>query len=785
MSQDVTAVIKFVADDQTAGAFSSANRSLKNQEKAIQRVVDQQKKLTREAGKSADQIAIETLKRSGAKDEIIAQVVALQEERQAILQAKTARKEGINEVDRMIAAMRDQAATIGMSKAALAEHKAVQQGATAAQLASIQAIQAEIDAKQQETQATIQTSSAADQLIQKLQTQINTFDMSEDAVLEYKLRLDGATDAQIAQIAGLQEQSRAMQKQIPLYQRMKQQLRFIRGGFGQVGHQVQDIAVQLQGGTDAMIVFGQQGSQIASLFGPGGAAIGALLAVGAAAYTVFKNFELSSNEIAELREELKEFEPKSEAARESLARTQALLTASQRNILREEIEELSDQLNDAAGKGLLAIERYKQIGHILADEPKAELIETIQSAGLEAQTAETRLFKLRDELIALGGAVTDFPEEDFLEKVRNLFADPLFGGREIEPPTPEVDTSAAEAAAADFLNIERTFLTGIKKINSDFDLIKDQIVETAELAGIEGDRLNQAIQANEAARQAALDKFHADEYAKQVAHSEALRQERLAREAAIQEIEDEARQREKDARQARLDDFEASLAREEALLEEQKNMRISAIDELMAAVAREDQYNKDVAAAKVSLNQQVLSSAQSLTQGLLAGMNKESSAYKAVFAAAQALAIAQTVINTEMAAIAALAPPPVGLGPTAGLGYSKAIRAIGYASVGLIAAQTVSSFEGGGFTGRGSRSGGIDGRGGFPAILHPNETVIDHDGGGMQPIVVNQTINVTTGVQQTVRAEIANLLPQISEAAKSAVADSRMRGGNFGGAMGA
>jgi hypothetical protein len=42
-------------------------------------------------------------------------------------------------------------------------------------------------------------------------------------------------------------------------------------------------------------------------------------------------------------------------------------------------------------------------------------------------------------------------------------------------------------------------------------------------------------------------------------------------------------------------------------------------------------------------------------------------------------------------------------------------------------------FEGGGHTGSGSRSGGVDGRGGFPAILHPNETVIDHTKpGGIQ-----------------------------------------------------
>lgn len=39
------------------------------------------------------------------------------------------------------------------------------------------------------------------------------------------------------------------------------------------------------------------------------------------------------------------------------------------------------------------------------------------------------------------------------------------------------------------------------------------------------------------------------------------------------------------------------------------------------------------------------------------------------------------------------------------------------------------SFDGGGYTGTGARSGGVDGKGGFPAILHPNETVIDHSKG--------------------------------------------------------
>jgi phosphoglycolate phosphatase-like HAD superfamily hydrolase len=71
------------------------------------------------------------------------------------------------------------------------------------------------------------------------------------------------------------------------------------------------------------------------------------------------------------------------------------------------------------------------------------------------------------------------------------------------------------------------------------------------------------------------------------------------------------------------------------------------------------------------------------------------------------------------------------------------------------------SFDGGGYTGAGARSGGIDGRGGFPAILHPNETVIDHSrgqsGGGGQVSVV-------------VRMEGGNLVPVIESVSGSVTA---------------
>lgn len=54
---------------------------------------------------------------------------------------------------------------------------------------------------------------------------------------------------------------------------------------------------------------------------------------------------------------------------------------------------------------------------------------------------------------------------------------------------------------------------------------------------------------------------------------------------------------------------------------------------------------------------------------------------------------------------------------------------------------------------------------------------------GGSEIVINQTLQITTGVQSTVRAEIATLMPQIAAITKSAVADARARGGSFSAAM--
>lgn len=80
---------------------------------------------------------------------------------------------------------------------------------------------------------------------------------------------------------------------------------------------------------------------------------------------------------------------------------------------------------------------------------------------------------------------------------------------------------------------------------------------------------------------------------------------------------------------------------------------------------------------------------------------------------------------------------------------------------GVMGTPTVPSFDGGGNTWRGPRAGGVDGKGGRFALLHPNETVFDHvkntgGYGGVSKSVVIYTTNNFNGVtREEVMADVA------------------------------
>lgn len=112
---------------------------------------------------------------------------------------------------------------------------------------------------------------------------------------------------------------------------------------------------------------------------------------------------------------------------------------------------------------------------------------------------------------------------------------------------------------------------------------------------------------------------------------------------------------------------------------------------------------------------------------------------------------------------------------------------------GRSTATTTASSLGSGITIPGRAMGGTVGVGkpymvgeNGPELFIPGQTgtVVPNGQLGGSGAVVNQTINISTGVSQTVRAEIVNMLPRIMESTKAAIADSRRRGGGFAKMMG-
>lgn len=101
------------------------------------------------------------------------------------------------------------------------------------------------------------------------------------------------------------------------------------------------------------------------------------------------------------------------------------------------------------------------------------------------------------------------------------------------------------------------------------------------------------------------------------------------------------------------------------------------------------------------------------------------------------------------------------------------------------------SLDGGGYTGSGSRSGGLDGKGGFMAMLHPKETIIDHtkskssqgssDSGS---VVINQSFNFSANGDDSVKRIIAQAAPKIAQMTKSEIINDRKRGGSMKAAFG-
>ena len=160
------------------------------------------------------------------------------------------------------------------------------------------------------------------------------------------------------------------------------------------------------------------------------------------------------------------------------------------------------------------------------------------------------------------------------------------------------------------------------------------------------------------------------------------------------------------------------------------------------------------------------------TTTVVAGTAAQATAGVAANAAAAASAVATGATITASMAPAAVATTLA----TGGVSAGYAIAAI-LAALALIPMFAGSRERGGDVIGGRSYLVGENG----PEMFTPRSTGSISPNGSGGTIV--QNINISTGVAQTVRAEVLSLMPQIISAAKNAVSDARQRGGSYASSM--
>ena len=141
---------------------------------------------------------------------------------------------------------------------------------------------------------------------------------------------------------------------------------------------------------------------------------------------------------------------------------------------------------------------------------------------------------------------------------------------------------------------------------------------------------------------------------------------------------------------------------------------------------------------------------------------------KKVFAMQKAYRMAEATMAAFQGYNQAIGAYPPPLGQLIG----AATFALGMANVAQIKGQ---SFEGGGFTGYGARAGGLDGKGGRMAMVHPNETIIDHRKGGAAGITIVNNVDAR-GAGADVVQKIKAAMTQTSQQTIMTIQDLKRRG---------
>jgi hypothetical protein len=685
---------------------------------------------------------------------------------------------------------------------------------------TISAIDRAAAAQRKAQQADMQAQASVDRLVTSLRDEAATYGMTRDQIEIYRLEQSGATQAQIQSVKAAQLQRTETMRGIEASKGLSKHLRFMRGGFGQVGHQLQDIAVQAQMGTNAMIIFGQQGSQIASLFGPGGAMIGAVLAVGAALSTVLiPNLFGTSNAMKELTDKQKDLINKINQL-DGVLKLEALRQANlaleyQNTIIKDASTNIAaytqeqEKYNRFAESGAVSTQTNANTQKYLSDkiqdlnaivalavDRKIELQKSISGVS----TASEKLLKdLIDENAQYGLNERQLAELEAANvNATGVIYDQIVAER-LRNNELKATKAANEAATTAYDGIivalaEEIYLHG--KSASEIELYRARLQDLApeQLEAIEA-LIKKRDAQNEATKSAdesiATEKKRKDSLTELI---EALDEEsatmllsarnlaiynagklgaipadieRISRiydeidaQLELQRVRDEAAETKKDpveefqklreqidadketpaqkiAREyeERIAVIRAYEATENAIKEEANAAELAAEKIKSDAIKK---LNDDVAKSQLAAASSVLSSFQTQISAMAEFVEEGSALGKAFYLAQQAMAAGMAIIKGYEAAMSIRAIMPI-----VGEPLAQASIAMGYVTAAMIAGQTLASFEGGGHVGGRSRSAGIDHKGGVLAMLHPNESVIDHTKGQSGGITVINNIDAS------------------------------------------
>ena len=595
----------------------------------------------------------------------------------------------------------------------------------------------------------------------------------------------------------------------------------------QVGYQVGDFFVQVQSGTSALVAFGQQGTQLAGLLpGVTGAVVGISLAVGT---MLARSFMEASGEAATLEEAIEKASDAlsdyndaldnildspvnstlSETAThfDSIAKSASALAKiemfkglgeaiDKMAIAPTRLETMFDDLKNLFDLSTLlmsseerksaSVERSKAINLSdlgLSKDLTTETYESLTKGIKEAYSSQDakQAVKLLDELYttAFDGSKPTKAGLEFLDAIKkqadmlkqtiaemnlgksvlggrgqdpNKFTDRYSTSNKLESELSKERVKAQKVSDEAFEKEIKDLIATEDKQNAIVDAIRLKYTETYNLFGLEGKSLLLAKQRMEVT---ALEEKLTDSGLTKNSHKYKL---------AMMALKLDQQLKVKTYEQIEADKLLTKQIRERAKLQDKINKTVA------KATADAEKEQKKLAD---SIANSFGSAFMSIVDGTESAKDAFRSMARDIIKQLYQILVVEQMVNSISGAIQGFMSPS-GLGNVSGAPQLRP-----------------PSLDGGGYTGSGSRSGGLDGKGGFMAMLHPKETIIDHtkskssqgssDSGS---VVINQSFNFSANGDDSVKRIIAQAAPKIAEMTKSQIVNDRKRGGSMKAAFG-